>query len=52
MFGVLYTVLATGISTFIAGLCHLVIGRPNLILIAITFALTSMLFIFSKLIAE
>lgn len=52
MFGVLYTVLATGISAFIAGLWHLVIGRRNLTLVWIIFGLTRILFLFSKLILE
>ena len=48
MFGVLYTVLATGISAFIAGLWHLVIGRRNLTLIWTMFALTIVLFVFAN----
>jgi hypothetical protein len=52
MFGVLYTVLAIGISAFVAGLWHLVIGRRNLILIWIMFGLTIGLFVFSKFLPE
>lgn len=52
MFGVLYTVLATGIAAFIAGLWHLVIGRRNLVLIWIIFGLTMGLFIFSRFLPE
>ena len=48
MFGVLYTVLATGISAFTAGLWHLVIGRRNLTLVWTMFALTIVLFIFAN----
>jgi len=52
IFGIFYTVLATGISAFIAGLWHLVVGRRNLILIWIMFGLTFVLLIFSKLLSE
>jgi len=52
MFGVLYTVLAVGISAFIAGLWHLIIGRRNLTLIGIIFSLTIGLLIISKFLPE
>ena len=51
MFGVFYTVLAVGISAFIAGLWHLVIGRRNLTLISVIFGLTIVLYIFSAIIS-
>lgn len=52
MFGVLYTVLAIGVSTFIVGLWHLVIGRRNLVLFWIIFGVTGALFILSKFLPE
>lgn len=52
MFGVLYTVLAVGVSAFIAGLWHLVIGRRNLVLFWLIFGLTAGLFVLSKFLPE
>jgi hypothetical protein len=52
MFGVLYTVLAIGVATFIAGLWHLVIGRRNLVLFWLIFGLTAALFILSRFLPE